>query len=140
MTTAHDVKKGAPVAGRAAESVLLVDDEAYVMEVVKEIISHWVGRVDCATNGEDALRKAAGTDYDYILLDMKMPDINGMELYRRIRELKPGLAARVIFLTGDTESADVKAFFKLTGANYLSKPFAIRELLELMDRMPPMAV
>ncbi|MEE8574308.1 MAG: response regulator [Thermodesulfobacteriota bacterium] len=117
------------------ETVLIVDDEDYVVDVVQEIISHWVKDVDCASSGKEALELILKNDYNYILLDMRMPDMNGMELYRNIKEQRPELASRVIFLTGDTESSDIRAFFTLTQTNFLSKPFAIRELLDLMGGM-----
>lgn len=116
----------------SGKSVIIVDDEEGVLKAVKESIGGKVAVMESSTKGEHALRMMLDTDYDLILLDIKMPGMNGMELYKGINEMKPYLAQRVIFLTGDTENETTEAFIKLTGCRYLSKPFTMKELLNIM--------
>lgn len=127
------MRKLSEVAKELADaSVLLVDDEEYIVNVLKEIISHWIPGIDSVRSGSEALEMIKRKDYDFILTDIRMPDMNGMELYSRIRQIDQGLASKVIFITGDTQSEDVRCFLDLTMAKYLSKPFQIRELIDAM--------
>ncbi len=118
----------------AGKSVIVVDDEEATRTAIMDIISTSPAKVESVPDGRTALEKIMAEDYDLILLDIKMPGMNGMELYRRIRDVKPYLAQRVVFLTGDTENESTKSFIKLTGCNYLAKPFEREELLGLMSR------
>lgn len=116
----------------AGKSVLIVDDEDEVLKAVKESLGPRLSCVDGFNGGYAALDAVMDRDYDFILLDIRMPGINGMELYRKISEAKPYLSERVIFLTGDTENEATEAFVKLTGCRCLAKPFAMKELLDVM--------
>lgn len=116
----------------AEDSVLLIDDEEYIVNVLKEIISHWIPNIESVQSGKEALEMIQKKDYDFILSDIRMPDMNGMELYQRLRELKSELTNRFIFLSGDTQSDDVRRFLDLTMVMYLNKPFQVRELLDAM--------
>lgn len=116
----------------SGRSVLMVDDEEIVTEVIKEAMGPIVSAIETAKNGEDALAKVLERDFDYILLDIKMPKMNGMDFFRRMSSLKPYLAKRVIFITGDTESEITRSFIRTYGCSSLNKPFGIRELLNLM--------
>lgn len=116
----------------AEDSVLLIDDEEYIVNVLKEIISHWIPNIESVQSGKEALEMIQKKDYDFILSDIRMPDMNGMELYQRLREVKSELTNRFIFLSGDTQSDDIRRFLDLTMVKYLNKPFQIRELIDAM--------
>lgn len=116
----------------AEDSVLLVDDEEYIVKVLKEIISHWIPNIDSVQSGKEALEMIKKKDYDFILSDIRMPDMNGMELYQRLREINSELTDRFIFLSGDTHSDDVRSFLDATMVKYLNKPFQVRELIDVM--------
>lgn len=127
------MRKLSEIAGELAnDSVLLVDDEEYIVDILKEIISHWIPDIDSVRSGKEALKLIKNRNYDFILSDIRMPDMSGMELYNKIRQVNPELASKVIFFTGDTKSEDVRYFFDLTAARHLFKPFQIRELIDLM--------
>lgn len=113
-------------------SVMIVDDEEGVLRAVKESMLPKVACCDIFNDGQAAIEALMDRDYDAILLDIKMPGVNGMEFYRRISDAKPYLSERVIFLTGDTENEATESFIKLTGCRYLEKPFTLKELLNLM--------
>ena len=59
--------------------------------------------VDLAGNGEEALLKLSQADYDCVVMDLRMPGLGGEELYRRIFDLYPATAAKVLFMTGDVK-------------------------------------
>jgi len=114
------------------KSVIVVDDEDGVVKAVKEAIGPKVASIESASDGARALEMIVENEYDLILTDIKMAGMNGMELYRRINEVKPYLAQRMIFLTGDLENEATESFIKLTGCPYLAKPFTMAELMDVM--------
>ena len=112
--------------------MLIVDDEDCLVRSITEAISGKVAGIDTTSDGKTALDIIRDKDYDIFIFDIKMPGMSGMELYRKVKALKPYLAQRVIFITGDTENEATSAFLKLSGCGYLSKPFTIQELLDKM--------
>ncbi|MFQ5736330.1 MAG: ATP-binding protein [Thermodesulfobacteriota bacterium] len=117
----------------AGKSVIVVDDEETTRSAIMEIIGPSVADVEGLPDGASALARIMDRDYDVVLLDIKMPGMNGMELYGKIREIKPYLAERVFFITGDTENESTQSFIKLTGCGYLAKPFTREDLLSLVS-------
>lgn len=113
-------------------SILMVDDEDGVLQIVTEALTPKVGSVEPVQNSKDAFERIKERDYDFIFLDIKMPGMDGMDLFRKLAEAKPGLTERVIFMTGDIESKKTADFLRLTGCRYLAKPFSINELLDVM--------
>ncbi|MBI5810647.1 MAG: response regulator [Deltaproteobacteria bacterium] len=124
----HDIYKAA----LQGKSVLIVEDEEVVTEAIKEVVSPVVSEFESARNGVDGLIKIMDRDFDYILLDVRMPRMSGTELFRHLSVYKPHLLRRVIFITGDTESEETRMFIKKSNCRSLNKPFMIRELLEAM--------
>ncbi|MBI1912958.1 MAG: response regulator [Deltaproteobacteria bacterium] len=120
----------------SGKAVLLVDDEEIVTDVIREVLSPAVELLETATNGEEALAKIMEMDFDFILLDIEMPKMNGMELYRYVKEIKPHLLERIIFITGDTETALTRTFIMKSECRYLDKPFMLRDLFRVMISLP----
>jgi signal transduction histidine kinase/ActR/RegA family two-component response regulator/PAS domain-containing protein len=116
----------------ADKTVLVADDELEVLRTVKEAISPHVYRVDTVSDCTMALNEISAFDFDLILLDVRMPGMSGMELYRSIEEQKPYLAGRVIIVSGDIENEETAEFLKLTKCRHLSKPFGVDDLLAAM--------
>jgi len=118
----------------ADKSVIIIDDEEAVLKSLQEVLGRVVGSVDAYSDGQEALDTIMDNEYDFVLMDIRMPGMNGMELYSRIKAVKPYLAEKILFLTGDTENEATSAFIKLTGCACLSKPFTGDELLSVMCR------
>lgn len=116
----------------AGKSFLMVDDEDIVVEVIEEVLAPVASRLETASNGMDALAKVSESDFDFILLDIEMPKMNGMEFYGYIKKLKPHLLKNIIFITGDTETDLTRNFINDSGCRFLDKPFMIRDLLMIM--------
>jgi two-component system NtrC family sensor kinase len=72
--------------------------------------------------------------YDLVLLDMKMPGIDGAELFDRLRQLPGDIASKVVFLTGDTANIATQEFIERTGSPVLGKPFTLEQLVDTVDR------
>jgi signal transduction histidine kinase len=114
-------RKGVP----SRKRILVVEDEAQIRELLVDVLrgqGHWV---DTARNGRVALEMIDSRDYDVILTDVKMPELNGPELYASIKRKGTALEQRVIFVTGDVMNAETLKFLESTGRTWLSKPFDI---------------
>ncbi|MGY0372800.1 response regulator transcription factor [Clostridium sp. JNZ J1-5] len=106
--------------------VLLVEDEKQMSMFIQMELTHEGYEVDAAYEGREALKKVENTEYDLILLDIMIPNLNGIEVCRRIRQFS---YVPIIMLTAKSDIPD-KVLGLDTGANdYLTKPFAIEELL-----------
>ncbi len=91
--------------------------------------------MESAANGEEALELIRRRDYDLVISDLKMPRADGRRLYEEVRRLKPALAARIIFTTGDVASPQTQAFFQETGAPFFVKPFDLEEVRREVGRV-----
>lgn len=118
--------------GLSEKSILMVDDEEVVIDMIREVVGPAVSKLEIAVDGVDALLKIMERDFDFILLDIKMPKMNGIELYSYIKSIKPHLLGRIIFITGDTVSEAIRGFIAGTGCKILDKPFMIKDLLNTM--------
>ncbi|MBI5562167.1 MAG: response regulator [Deltaproteobacteria bacterium] len=118
--------------GLDGKTVLLAEDEDIVVDVIREVVGPFVASLDIALDGPDALAMIMRRDYDIILLDIKMPRMNGISLFNYVRDLKPRLLERIIIITGDAESDHVRTFIKNSGCPHLAKPFKIKDLFDAM--------
>jgi two-component system NtrC family sensor kinase len=107
-------------------SVLVVDDERDVAEALAELLRHGGHEVELCHSGAQAADQARRQDYDLILLDLRMPDMDGTRVYTALAEA--ALDDRVVFCSGDTLSAGSAAFLERTGALVLTKPFSMDDV------------
>jgi PAS domain S-box-containing protein len=121
-------------AATAKGRILVVDDEPGIRELLKRILTKAGHSADTTADAGEAMDRLAGGDnYDVIVSDVRMPGMNGMELYAGILERAPAMAHRVMFVTGDVMGADVAAFLGQGTLPYLSKPFSNAEVNEKVD-------
>ncbi|HKY33988.1 MAG TPA: response regulator [Candidatus Polarisedimenticolia bacterium] len=113
----------------APKRVLVVEDDPSVRELVCRILADQGYEVDAAADGGTALRKARGARYHAVLLDLILPDADGVILHARLRKLAPALDRRTIFMTGFTSREPVVEYLRSLGAGFLHKPFGPEELL-----------
>ncbi len=106
--------------------VLAVDDEEPIRILLKEELSRRGYQVTVAAEGESALRLLADNHFDAVLLDLKMPGIDGMEVLRRVKG--EGLGTEVLILTGHADVDSAIAAMKLGAFDYLTKPFRLAEV------------
>ena len=106
--------------------VLVIDDEPQILRAVRTILTAKQFRVTTAARGEEGLTLAAAQAPDVIILDLSLPDIDGIEVCRRLREWTQ--VPIIVLSVRDTEKDKVAALDR--GADdYLTKPFSIEELL-----------
>ena len=107
--------------------ILVVDDDTMNLIRTKKILAKYYDVV-LAASGEEALSKLETEKIDLVLLDIEMPEINGMEVFERMKQR--GIDIPVIFLTASGDEDDVKSAIKLGAVNYLKKPFLPPELMK----------
>jgi signal transduction histidine kinase/CheY-like chemotaxis protein len=112
--------------------ILVVDDEADIAETCGDILAMDGHRCDFAANGRAALDRVAGTRYDLILSDLRMPHLDGPGFYTALSGSDPEMAERIIFLTGDTLSPAIQQFLDETRRPYIEKPLDPRQLRDLV--------
>jgi DNA-binding response OmpR family regulator len=106
--------------------VLVVDDEPMVREVLARYLEKEGFEVDVAKDGEQALAAYASGPHDLVLLDLMLPRVDGLEVFRRMRERAP---TAVIMLTAKGEETDRVVGLELGADDYVTKPFAPREVV-----------
>ncbi len=113
-----------------SKHVLLCDDEARIREVASYALGREGWRVTEAKDGAEALRQVERGGVDALVLDVMLPELDGLEACRRIRSLA-GAAARtpILFLSARAEEIDRIVGLELGGDDYLVKPFSPRELV-----------
>ena len=107
--------------------IMVVDDEPHMVELVKAILELHKYEVITAYNGKDASEKIAVNLYDFVLLDLGLPDYNGLDLISEAR--KTGNNAAFIIITARGAVEDKVKGLNLGADDYLAKPFALMELL-----------
>ena len=116
-----------------AEKVLLIDDETEFLETLSERMSLRGMNVSTAENAENAVSAIDGADYDAIVLDLQMPDMNGIEMLKVIRKSHPDM--QVILLTGQaTLEAGIEAM-KLGAMDFMEKPADVDSLTEMIKNL-----
>jgi two-component system OmpR family response regulator len=112
-----------------AKRILVVDDEPDLRRLVSEALTGAGYDVQMAANGEEAVRAAGLYLPDLVLLDIMMPDADGFTVYERLRDHPVELKSPIIFLTARREISDKLFGFEKGAADYITKPFHIKELL-----------
>jgi len=103
--------------------VLVIDDEASVRVSLQRYLAAKGHQVETTASGEDGLLRLKASKYDAVILDMRMPDLSGEQLYERLRSNDPSHAERVIFTTGDLVNEQMRRFLDGTGRPCVAKPF-----------------
>jgi two-component system NtrC family sensor kinase len=104
-------------------AILIVDDEPEIRSTLSEILAGAKHRVVAVNSGREALKRLSAEAFDVILTDIRMPDLDGRALYEEILARWPGLAARVVFITGDTLASALRDFVSESGQPVIEKPF-----------------
>ncbi|MBB6215230.1 two-component system response regulator ResD [Anaerosolibacter carboniphilus] len=106
--------------------ILVVDDEEKMRNVIKVFLTKEGYEIEEAHNGKDALDKLYFNEYDLILLDVMMPEIDGWTVCRKVRE---DFSVPIILMTARGEEYDKLFGFELGADDYITKPFSLKEML-----------
>jgi len=113
--------------------LLIVDDEDSLRILVRSELEERGYDVDEADCGTAAIEKMGAINYDLIILDIRMPGMDGLEVLRNIRG--KNLAQKVIMLTGGDELKIARDSLELGANDFLTKPYEIKTLLACIDRV-----
>lgn len=109
------------------EKILIVDDEASIVTLLQYTLETAGYVVDSATDGRTAYQMAKATAYDFIVLDVMLPQMSGMDLCRRIRE--QGIETPILMLTARADEYDKIIGLELGADDYMTKPFSPNEVV-----------
>ena len=113
-----------------SKPVLIVDDEKNIRLTLSQALESLDLEVDTAVNGEEAITKLKEKRFGLILLDLKMPGMDGMEVLRQLSHIRPDIRIIIITAHGTIDSA-VEAM-KLGAVDFIQKPFSPNEIRELV--------
>jgi two-component system alkaline phosphatase synthesis response regulator PhoP len=117
---------------QTAGRILVVDDEASVANVCKMALERGGFQVDVCSGGHQAIELCKKLHFDLILLDVMMPDIDGVEVLRRVRGMDH--SAKVLLMTGNASESVEARLKEWTDVVVLSKPMMPKEILESVRR------
>lgn len=109
--------------------ILIVDDEPHILTAISFLLSQKGYAIEKADNGKQALKKAEAFVPDIVILDVMMPELDGFQVARQLRQNAKFDALRIIFLTARGTQEDRFQGYETGGEVYLTKPFDNDELL-----------
>ena len=140
-----ETRAAAPVPSFAAPSAaeapprkkkaLVVDDEESNAALVRRVLLSAGYDVESTTLSRRALVMIERTAYDAVIADVKMPELSGQELYGRVCQIRPEMAGRFIFITGDIDGEDTRLFLDQSRCSYFMKPFNLERLTSAVDML-----
>ncbi len=113
--------------------ILVVEDEPAIGSLCQRVLAGEGFEVNIANDGKVAQDMIEKQEYDLYLFDIKLPEMNGKELYQWLEEKHPQLTGRVIFTTGSVFSGATLSFMEQTGRPTLPKPFIAAELIAIVS-------
>jgi PAS domain S-box-containing protein len=131
------LEPSAPPPSRPAFSarVLVLDDEQFIAELLAEMLGVLGHQAVVCHAPADALRKIQTDPFDLVISDFRMPVMNGEQFYHELVRVKPALADRTIFLTGDVVNEETQQFLASTGNPHLDKPFQLTRLEAVINTL-----
>src|SRR5512141_1154653 len=116
----------------SASKLLIADDERHIAEGLQMLLQEDGYEAETATDGEEAWQKVQEGDFGLVLADLKMPGIDGLELFARMREM--GIDSEIIFITGKGTVDDAVEAMRQGAYDYLTKPLDLERLKALIPR------
>lgn len=114
------------------KKIIIVDDDKEVCLSIIKLLKKRGYQVDMALNAQEALSKMENSSFDLALIDLMIPQTNGMELLKTIKEKKPFI--KVIIITGYATIQSAVLAMKCGAENYLAKPFMSEELFNAVNQ------
>ena len=138
MNAAHSLNFAAALMGEASEanripSILLVDDEPRMLSSLHELLKPFNFKLATAGSGEDAIKLLRQEKFDLVLLDMRLPDMSGLDIMSVINADTP--ETDVVVISGNTDIDSAIGALKRGAFDYLRKPYAREELLKTVDNV-----
>lgn len=119
------------------KKILVIDDEGLVTKSLKKLLSKQGYDTVIATSGREAIEKLKASNFDLIISDVLMPELDGIETIGQLRQVQKELGRkpiREILITGYADQEKYKNALKLEVADYIFKPFDTQQFLETVKR------
>jgi len=129
----HEYEAQARYSQEKVFSVLIVDDDEFLADTFKMLLEDSGFMVETALTGNQALMKASQQDFDLAILDYRLPDTNGSELRKRLKERKEDMT--VVLLTGQVEALEGDGIEGISKDEILLKPISPDELLKITEKL-----
>jgi CheY-like chemotaxis protein len=115
--------------------ILVVEDDPAVAALLSDFLTSEGHEVDTAPNGRLALEQLRAAPYDLIVSDMRMPDLDGEGFFEAFDEIRPGMRSRIIFVTGQALTPEIREFIARAQVPILGKPFDLDALREKAEEL-----
>jgi DNA-binding response OmpR family regulator len=126
----------APATAAARSKILVIEDEPSVAAFIRHALERRGYTVVAADSARAGLELLAGSDFGGVISDFRTPGAaSGADVQEWLRRHRPALAARLIFITGDTASRDTVALLAKAETPFIEKPFRLRELLAAVEKI-----
>ncbi len=119
----------------ALHKILVVDDDPYILMSLEFLMKKNGYEVMVARNGNEALELVDKQLPQLVLLDIMMPDVDGYEICRHIKNSKKLKAIKVVFMSAKSRETDIQKGYDLGAALYITKPFSTRELMKQINTL-----
>ena len=126
----------APLGERHPLRILLAEDNAVNQKLAIRLLRQLSYDAEIAADGQQAIDALAETPFDTVLMDVQMPELDGLEATRRIRARWPDRPLRIIAMTANAMAGDREACLAAGMDDYLSKPIRVAELTAALERAP----
>ena len=115
--------------------LLVIEDEAAVMSFLKAALERSGYNVVAASSGAEGLRLLQQQEFRGVVSDMRTPgNVNGADVHRWIKENRPAIAEKILFITGDTVNEETMKILAQTGVPCIEKPFRVQQLLAMVQQ------
>jgi len=127
----------AGMAARHPLRILLAEDNAVNQKLALRLLERMGYRADVVGDGSEAITAIEDGTYDVILMDVQMPEVDGLEATRRIRATWPDRPIRIVAMTANAMAEDREACLAAGMDDYVSKPIRVEELVAALERVTP---
>ncbi|HOG18835.1 MAG TPA: response regulator [Salinivirgaceae bacterium] len=117
------------------KKILIVDDSESIRELVSFTLENAGHEVTKAVDGDDALKYLDGRKYDLIITDLHMPNLNGIELIKKVRAIEEYKFIPILFLTTESQTAKKMEARDAGATGWIVKPFVPEKLLEAIKKV-----
>lgn len=113
--------------------ILVVDDEDSIRRLLQDVLTHFGHQVVTCQDGGSAIEVAAERDFDLVFLDIRMPGMSGVEVLKKLREVRPD--SIFVMITGYARDDIVEDCLRSGASDCLGKPFSLAQVKKLLDEI-----
>jgi PAS domain S-box-containing protein len=115
--------------------ILVIDDEIGILDSLSRILAKHGHKVETTDNCEEALRMIKNTEYNYILLDVKLPGMSGIDMFNQLKKEDASVVNKLAIITGDTMEPDTQAFLEYAKVPCFVKPFDTKNFIRELNSL-----